>query len=574
MAYVVLARKYRPQRFADVVGQEAVAETLKNAVRADRVAHAYLFAGPRGTGKTSMARILAKALNCARLEDGEPCDECAVCADIREGRHFDVDEFDAASNRKVEHAEALIQRVRNPRPYRADTKFRVFIVDEVHMMTDHAFSALLKTLEEPPAHVKFIFATTEPEKVLETILSRCQRFDFRRLSRTDVLLRLNQVCEREDPPIRADEAALRLIAARARGGLRDAVMLLDQVVAQKGPGVDEKAVRDALGLARRERILALLAAVGAGDVASALRAIAAIFDEGLDPAEVCGEALEALRGLMLAAALGGAEAAAPLLAVPEEAPDLAPLAPLFPLERSLYAIAAVAELTRRLADARDDRVLVELCFVKLARLGDVAALPELLERLSRLEDRLRGATPATLPESTAGSAPAPTPTPLPTPNPNPIPAPPPAQAPGPPPGPPTLKEATDAWGRLVAELAAANDPVGIYVDDATPSGLEGGALALEVARELNAQRIERDRARLEGSLARLLGGRPLGLRTVLKPEAPQTKRRKAPTPAEAEREDPDLRRAKDAVRGQIIEVRDTREVRDARDAREKGDPSR
>src|SRR4051812_18966454 len=267
MAYTVFARKYRPQSFADVAGQEAIAKTLRNAVVQDRVAHAYLFAGPRGCGKTSMARILAKALNCSAPKDGEPCNACSSCVDITSGRHFDVDEFDAASNRKVEDAEALIQRVPQ-RAMRADTKFRVFIVDEVHMMTTHAFNALLKTLEEPPPHVKFIFATTEPEELPDTILSRCQRFDFKRVGRDAVITRLQHICAKES--ITASEPALRLLVKRARGGMRDAQMLLDQAVALCGTTIDDRALKAALGIAPRERVQGLLDAIAGGDVTAVL----------------------------------------------------------------------------------------------------------------------------------------------------------------------------------------------------------------------------------------------------------------------------------------------------------------
>ena len=229
MAYEVLARKWRPQQFDDVVGQEHVTQTLKNAITSERVAHAYLFVGPRGVGKTSTARIFAKALNCEKGPTATPCDKCDSCREITAGNSLDVLEIDAASNTGVDNVRDLRENVRYA-PARGP--FKIYIIDEVHMLSVAAFNALLKTLEEPPAHVKFIFATTEPQKVPATILSRCQRFDLRRISMSDIVERLSEIAEAEK--IEIDEDALLAIARGAEGGLRDAESALDQFIAFRG----------------------------------------------------------------------------------------------------------------------------------------------------------------------------------------------------------------------------------------------------------------------------------------------------------------------------------------------------
>jgi DNA polymerase-3 subunit gamma/tau len=277
-----LYRRWRAQRFVEVVGQDAIVSTLRRAVATDRIVHAYLFVGPRGTGKTSTARILAKAINCTnRGEDGEPCDTCPACVAIRDGRALDVIEIDAASHGLVEDARDLVMRALTAP---ADLRRRVYIIDEVHMLSPHAFNALLKLIEEPPDHVVFILATTDTHRVPPTIISRTQRYDFRRLPADVIAAKLTRITTAEG--VEADAAALELIARLADGGMRDAESLLDQVMAYAGDRVEEVSVRDAVGLADDEAIGGLLDAYVAGEAAGALRRIADLSDAGRDLGQV------------------------------------------------------------------------------------------------------------------------------------------------------------------------------------------------------------------------------------------------------------------------------------------------
>jgi DNA polymerase III subunit gamma/tau len=299
-----LYRRWRSQRFAEVLGQDPIVTTLRRAVASDRLAHAYLFVGPRGTGKTSTARILAKAINCTnRGEDGEPCDTCPACVSIREGRALDVIEIDAASHGLVEDARDLVMRALTAP---SELRKRVYIIDEVHMLSTHAFNALLKLVEEPPDHVVFILATTDTHKVLPTIISRTQRFDFRRLPTDAIVAKLGRICEAEGADV--EPAALGLLARLADGAMRDAESLLDQVLAYAGNHVTADAVREAVGLADDASIEALVDAYEAGDAPAAIARIEELADAGRDMAQVADQAEDAARGRLLASASDPARA--------------------------------------------------------------------------------------------------------------------------------------------------------------------------------------------------------------------------------------------------------------------------
>jgi DNA polymerase-3 subunit gamma/tau len=299
-----LYRRFRSQRFAELVGQEAIVDTLRRAVASNRLAHAYLFVGPRGTGKTSTARILAKAINCTnRGDDGEPCDTCSACVSIRDGRALDVIEIDAASHGLVEDARDLVMRALTAP---SELRRRVYIIDEVHMLSTHAFNALLKLIEEPPDHVVFILATTDTHKVPATIISRTQRFDFRRLREAVITAKLERICTAEGAD--ADAEALALIARLADGGMRDAESLLDQALAYTGGRVTVEAIREAVGLADDEAIARLLDAYESADASTALSTLSNLADAGRDMAQVAAQAEEEARRRLLASAADPARA--------------------------------------------------------------------------------------------------------------------------------------------------------------------------------------------------------------------------------------------------------------------------
>ena len=293
MSYKALYRTYRPMTFDEVAGQKHIVQTLKNALRENKIAHAYLFCGPRGTGKTTMARIFAKALNC-ETEFGNPCNHCENCVAITEGRHPDVIEIDAASNRGIDDIRDLVSKVKYS-PILG--RYKVYIIDEVHMMTNEAFNALLKTLEEPPENVVFILATTEPYKLMPTILSRCQRYDFTKVSDGDIYNRLFDILQNEN--IQIEEDALSMLVSLADGGVRDALSMLDQAIAYCGNNITLKAIQDLYGLSSKQEKIDLLMYANNKDFLKLSNAIKQLVENGVDIKRLTNELLEVLKDLLI-----------------------------------------------------------------------------------------------------------------------------------------------------------------------------------------------------------------------------------------------------------------------------------
>jgi DNA polymerase III subunit gamma/tau len=372
--YTVVARRYRPQQFADLIGQEHVATALVNALETNRVAHAYLFTGARGVGKTSAARILAKALNCEKGPTAKPCDECDSCKAIAIGEDVDVLEIDGASNRGIDDARELRQNIAF-RPTRS--RIKIYIIDEVHMLTKEAFNALLKTLEEPPPHVKFIFATTEVNKIPITILSRCQRFDFAHVGPGKILEQLKRIVAREG--FQADEEALRLIARRAGGSMRDSQSLLDQLIASSSGKLTAEQVNAVLGSAGDERVTELAAAILERDSKAALDLIATWVDRGLQIGELVDQMVGYWRALMLVNC-GGPEVRE-LPVTPSKKEVVVRQAKQLSLDAILAGLDVWTAVKGRMRDSAHAQVLLEMAVVRLARMEELLAVGQLATAL-------------------------------------------------------------------------------------------------------------------------------------------------------------------------------------------------
>ena len=397
--HVALPLKYRPMTFEDVVGQEHVTRTLKNALESGRVANAYLFIGPRGIGKTTLSRIFAKALNCTSPKGVEPCGECENCRQIAAGRSIDVVELDAASHNKVEDVKPIMDAVQF-KP--VASKFKIFIIDECHMLTNAAWNALLKTLEEPPPYVRFIFATTEGDKLLATIISRCQRFDLRRIQTHQIAARLRYICGKEG--IDAEEDALLAIARGAEGGMRDALSSLDQLIAFRGDKITEEDALGVFGLVSRKALEDLAGAVLKGDAAAILRAVETFDSAGKNMRRLSSELLRHFRNLLVYKTLGGATAG--LEATPDQVNTLAEQAKLCDQSRIFRVADQLAVMEDKLRYALSVRTLIEMSLIRASRIATVAGIEELM----RAVRALRASAPvAPSAPAAAPAAPAPQP---------------------------------------------------------------------------------------------------------------------------------------------------------------------
>ena len=399
MGYQVTARKWRPQTFDDVVEQQHVTRTLKNAIRFGRIAHAYLFAGTRGVGKTTMARVLAKALNCEHGPTENPCNACQSCLEITQGTSMDIVEIDGASNRGIDEIRELRERLRYL-PTRG--RYKVYILDEVHMLTKEAFNALLKTLEEPPSHVVFVFATTEIERIPYTIVSRCQRFEFKRVSLTGLSEQLAHIAQSEG--IRISRACLMRIAKAAEGSMRDAQSLLDQVVAYCGMEVRDEDVDQILGHVGVEALAQCLRALFQQDAAAALHLASLLQSEGHETAGIARALLEGLRHLIVLKTVPHPDDLIPLseadLATLRTVAELASLEEIY----GQFHVLSAAEQTLR--HASNPFLGLEMTLVRMACIGRVQPLQSILEHLQRLETELP-ASPAPQEQAVSASSAAP-----------------------------------------------------------------------------------------------------------------------------------------------------------------------
>jgi DNA polymerase-3 subunit gamma/tau len=558
MSYQVIARKYRPQRFEDVVGQEHVTQTLSNAISQGRIAHAYLFVGPRGTGKTTIARIFAKCLNCTGGPKAVFDDKDPKVQEITEGRSMDVLEIDGASNRGIDEVRELRETVKySP----ASSKFKIYIIDEVHMLTKEAFNALLKTLEEPPAHVKFMFATTEPEKILPTILSRCQRFDLRRIPTSLIVKHLREIAGLEK--VKIDDAALQAIARGADGGMRDAESTLDQLISFCGDQIAENDALSMFGLAAQGQILALSDAILAGETEAALRLLNDLAKQGKDLGRLISELLNQFRNLLIFQ-VGKGDLS--LMEVSEtEAAALAEQSKRATTDALARIMEVLTDCERQLRDTTSKKILVEVTIFKMIEARNAVSIDTVLNRVQQLRAEAAGA-PA------ASSRPA---------------APSPANIAAPKPAAPTTAstDLTDLWPRLLDAVAAAKKTFLLtFLKAAQPLALAKNVLTIGYdpgVTDVSVVDNSTNHSVLQTKLAEL-GFPGCQVKFVVsetslptKPEPAPAPQVAAPTPAapkaapradkpraepaafnaEAFKNDPLIQKALETFKGQIIEVR-------------------
>ena len=380
--YLPLYRKYRPQTFKDLIGQENIVKALSNAINLNKISHAYLLCGPRGTGKTTTARIIAKSLNCAKGPTLEPCGECPSCKDITNSTPIDVIEIDAASNRKVEDARNILEKIQF---VPVNGRFKIYIIDEVHMLTTEAFNTLLKTLEEPPENVIFILATTEPHKVLDTIISRCQRFDFRRITTEDIVARLQYICEQENISITQD--ALYTIARSSAGGMRDSLALLDQIsVLDADKEISSDDVNEMLGRLSVETLFDLSNSILESQTQNAIELLDKVYNKGNEPFQIITNLIQFFRNMLVVKNCTDRKIAAELtqlseahiLKLREQSENIEPEQMLYTIERLSYYSKEIKETTNRY-------LWLELCIIELSSNVKYSSYAQLLERIERLE---------------------------------------------------------------------------------------------------------------------------------------------------------------------------------------------
>ncbi|MCE5185701.1 MAG: DNA polymerase III subunit gamma/tau [Planctomycetaceae bacterium] len=515
MAYTVIARRYRSQTFDDVVGQDAVAKTLKNAIQMGRVAHAYLFCGTRGVGKTTMARILAKSLNCLKADGPtvKPCLECDSCKAINTGEDIDVLEIDGASNTGVDN----IRQLRENAMYRpARSRFKIYIIDEVHMLSAGAFNALLKILEEPPEHVKFIFATTEPHKVLPTIQSRCQRFDFQNISTAVIGQQLEKILK--DEKIGSEKDLIIHLSRLANGSMRDALSLLDQLISGGQTPLTLEQLTAMLGIPDRQQVIKLLTAIGEQDGAGTLGAVDELLHAGQNPVGICDLAVENMRDLMVFMTAGADSPALSL--TDDEKKQLAQLAEKFDVPALIYNITALEKLRWNLKNSETSRPLLEAALLRLALSEHFIGLEQLRGDGGKgsaqgavKKKSLNVSTPV---QSTAAQEAAP------------------AQG-GVSIG-ADLQSIQEQWESIAANCAQEDSSLAVCLKQGTPAALNGSTLEIRFAKEFDKAICERKADKIARMIAPLIG---MDIQVKLGLGGSQTKTAaaaaEAPQPAKANR---------------------------------------
>ncbi len=393
MGYTALYRKFRPITFSELVGQEHITRTLRNQIMADRVGHAYLFNGGRGTGKTSSAKILARAINCLNPKDGEPCNECEICKGALNGSLTDIVEMDAASNNSVEDIRSIREEV-NFLPTKA--KYRVYIIDEVHMLSPGAFNALLKTLEEPPEHVKFILATTEPQKLPATILSRCQRFDFKRISNEDIIKRLEIVCKESN--IEVTDGALKIISVLAEGAMRDALSILERCVQDGENKIDEDKIKDLVGIPKITFVHSIVDAIVEYDIDKALASMDEILNQGKDLNNFLWEIIKYVKDVLIYKSSGKAE-----LYSEEEVTNIKALSDKVTKEKLVNLIYELSNLENDMKWSTQKTIMFQAGIIKLCS-KEVGTGGDVEERLEKIENYLKSGKVAVTNNATSGIA--------------------------------------------------------------------------------------------------------------------------------------------------------------------------
>jgi len=496
MAYLVLARKWRPQNFTDLIGQEHVSQTLSNAIRSGRIHHAFLFTGARGVGKTSAARILAKALNCDEGLSDQPCNTCSSCTEITAGQGLDVLEIDGASNTGVDDIRELRENIRYLPNH---SRYKIFIIDEVHMLSTNAFNALLKTLEEPPDHAKFIFATTEPHKIPITILSRCQRFDFRKISLARVAGRLREISDAEKLTI--SDRSLSLVARQGEGSMRDALSTLDQVIAFSGDEVDDEAVQTLLGMVDRRLLLDTVEAVMHRDSRRALDAVRRIDQLGLALRQFTQDLLEMFRGMVICKVVEDPTEMLDL--VGDELKDLKALAEEASLEDLQRIVTLLMKTQSELVHSNYPLLTLEMSLVRLATLAPSQDISKLISHIESLEKRLSSVPLQKAQSRPQGSAPE-----------RPHQPPPATASPKKPEAPVATPNDSKGWQGLVDQVKQSRPMLGSVMEHARLLKLEPPFLELGYAKDsfmisqLQEQEISQD---LE-TLATEYFGKPIKLR--------------------------------------------------------------